>query len=113
MLLKRGDKVLLVHRRLFDSDTGRHFVGAVEAYDSGVVKVAGWTFVRGDAGFLKKPQKRMKIMSRASDGVLGFELPAEVNLEALHFLDHGGGRVVLTDGAGFEFDMTERPRAAA
>ena len=113
MLLEPGDKVLLVHRRLFDSDTGRHFVGLVEAYDAGVGKVSGWTFVRGDSGFVRKLQKRMKIMSLASDGVLGYQLPADVNLESLHFVDRGGGVVVLTDGESFEFDMTERPRAAA
>lgn len=113
MLLKRGDKVLLVHRRLFDSDAGRHFVGSVEAYDSGIVKVSGWTFVRTDTGFVKKPQLRIKIMSLSADGVLGYELPESVNLDDLHFVDRGHNGVVLTDGGSFEFDMTERPRHAA
>ena len=109
MLLQRGDKVLLVQGRLFDSDTGRHSLGAVEAYDAGVVKVSGWTFVRGSRGFVKKSQRRVKIMSLAADGVLGYALAAAVNLAALQFVDHGGSGGVLTDGQGLEFDMTERP----
>ena len=67
-LLAPGDKVLLVHRRLFEGDGGRYFLGTADAYDSGVVKVTGVTCVRGDIGFVKKVQVRTKIMSLGSGG---------------------------------------------
>jgi len=112
MVLKRGDKILLVHWRLFDSDTGRHFIDTVEAYDRGIVKIRGWTFLRSDTGFLKKPQERIKIMSLASDGVTGYELDKDLDLNDLRFVDRGHQGIVRSDGGSFEFDMTERPRAA-
>jgi hypothetical protein len=37
MLLKVGDKILVAHRRLYDKDEERFFVGRIEAYEAGVV----------------------------------------------------------------------------
>jgi hypothetical protein len=37
MLLKTGDKILIAHPRLFESDQDRFFVGQVEDYEAGVV----------------------------------------------------------------------------
>lgn len=112
MLLKPNDKVLLVHRRLFEADTSRYFIGTVEAYESGVVKVTGQTCIRTDVGWVKKDQVRTKLISLVADGVMAYQFPSDVQMEALEFRDGGRGFVVLTDGQGFEFDMTERPRVA-
>jgi hypothetical protein len=45
-MFERGDKLLIVHRRLFEKDTSRFFVGEVQAYEQGVAKVKGYTFVK-------------------------------------------------------------------
>ena len=45
-MLERGNKRLIVHRRLFEKDTPRFFIGEVEAYESGILKVKGFTFVK-------------------------------------------------------------------
>ena len=111
-LLAPGDKVLLVHRRLFEDDGGRYLLGTADAYDSGVVKVTGVTCVRGDIGFVKKVQVRTKIMSLGSGGLIGYQLPSEIESDELIFLDRGPSGIVLTDQRGCEFDMMERPRAA-
>jgi hypothetical protein len=34
MLLKAADRILVAHRRLFEKDVVRFFVGEVEAYDA-------------------------------------------------------------------------------
>jgi hypothetical protein len=42
MLLEPEDKVLVVHRRLFEGDHQRFFVGIVENYEEGIAKVSGF-----------------------------------------------------------------------
>ena len=46
MVLKPGDSVLVVHRRLFENDKARFFVGTVEVYCEGVAAVNGYTLAR-------------------------------------------------------------------
>ena len=112
MLLKPGDTLLVVHRRLFEADTSRYFIGTVAAFAGGLAKVAGQTFVRTNTGWIKKEQLRTKLVPLTVDGVMAYQLPDEVEVAALEFRDNGPGKTVLADGHGFEFDMTERPRAA-
>lgn len=44
--LNQGEKLLIVHRRLFENDTPRLFVGEVLIYEAGIVKVKRYTFVK-------------------------------------------------------------------
>ena len=46
MLLQEGDHILVAHRRLFEKDEVRLFVGRVDAYEAGVVKATGHSYVR-------------------------------------------------------------------
>ena len=46
MPLTPGDKVLIVHRRLFEKDTDRFFLGTIEAFEAGLARVTGFTFAR-------------------------------------------------------------------
>ena len=41
MVLKEGDNILVAHRRLFEKDEVRFFVGRVDAYEAGIVKAPG------------------------------------------------------------------------
>lgn len=41
MILTQGSKVLICHRRLFEEDQPRLFVGIADAYEDGLAKVAG------------------------------------------------------------------------
>jgi len=45
-MLIEGDKVLVVHRRLFRGDVAHYLVGQVDAYEAGLVKVTGHSYVR-------------------------------------------------------------------
>jgi hypothetical protein len=45
MILKKGDNIFVAHRRLFDGDAPRFFVGQVDDYEVGVVKARGYSYV--------------------------------------------------------------------
>jgi hypothetical protein len=84
MMIEQGEKLLIVHRRLFEKDTPRFFVGEVQAYEAGIAKVKGYTFVKDLFGgnMKKKPVPRIKnyvyrlgdvyCVSIAGDGSIGF-----------------------------------------
>ena len=36
MILNKGAKVLISHRRLYETDHGRYFTGMVDAYEDGI-----------------------------------------------------------------------------
>lgn len=110
MLLKEGDKILVAHRRLFDKDEMRFFVGRVDAYEAGVVKVTGHSYVRDLIGgrLIEKAEARTKILSFSSGTLIVYQLPARVELDALMFAAEEG-RLLLTDGRGFTMNLAEHP----
>jgi hypothetical protein len=108
MILQEGDKILVAHRRLFEKDLVRFFIGQVEAYEGGVVKATGHTYVRDTMGgqLVEKADQRTKILSLSSGTLIVYELPHKVSLEKLRFVG-GEGRLVLTDGGGFTMNLNE------
>lgn len=108
-MLKPGDKLLIAHRRLFEEDQPRFFVGRVVAYADGIAKVAGHAWVkervRGDFG--RKPDERIKFVPLTSGSVMAYELPAAVDLARLVMRSTKLG-LVFTDDAGFTMDLTDR-----
>ncbi len=109
MLLDIGAKLLVCHRRLFPEDSPRFFVGTVVAHDGGVIKVTGITWTRDAThGFQKKRDARTKLISLHAGTVIVYELPPEVEIEALRLEQPSGTEIVLTDDAKFRMDMSER-----
>lgn len=110
MILEPGAKVLLSHRRLFDSDHPRFFVGVVEGYEDGIVKVCGHTWLRdGYSGtFKKKADDRTKIVSITSGAVMVYQLPGTTNLNSIRFSTENGELSIRDDG-DFRMDMNESP----
>lgn len=108
MLLKPGDKVLVAHRRLFERDETRLFVGRVDAFEAGLAKVTGQSYARDviSGGMVGKPEKRTKILSLVSGSLIVYQLPEGIQLERLRF-EAPEGRAVLTDGAEFQMDLAE------
>ena len=112
MILKPNDRILLVHRRLFEEDEVRYFIGAVDAYDGGVVKASGYSFMRDNltGKILRKSDPRTKIVSIVSGGFLAYQLPDETNVDAVHFIEVDKV-MVLTDGGSLRMNLTELPHA--
>ena len=108
MILEKGSKVLVSHRRLFEHDHGRYFVGVVEEYDSGVARVCGHTWMRdGYRGeFRRKDDERTKLIALASGTVIVYLLPASTRLDQLA-LEQEGVNVFVRDGHVVEMDVTE------
>ena len=110
MLLKEGDKILVTHRRLFDKDETRFFVGRVDAYEAGVVKATGHSFVRDIMGgrVIEKFDERTKILSLSSGTLIVYQLPDAVVLDKLTF-EGREGLLALTDGKEFTLNLAEYP----
>ena len=108
MILKPGDKVLMVHRRLFEGDSERFFLGAVEEYEHGIARVTGFTFVRESMSgrVIRKNDPRTKIVSIASGTLIVYQLPADLAIEKAQFIT-SESKLTLSDGASFTMNVTE------
>lgn len=112
MLLAEGDNLLIAHRRLFDKDESRFFIGKVVAYDAGLVKVQGHSFVRDviSGRIIEKAESRSKIFSLTSGTLLVYQLPGTVNMESF-ILRAEEGRLHATDGHGFVMNLADHAHA--
>jgi hypothetical protein len=108
MLLKSGDKILVAHRRLFEKDVVRFFVGRVEAYEAGMIKATGQSYVRDMMGgqVIGKEETRTKILSLSSGTLMVYQIPDRVELAAITFIA-ADLQLTLTDGKGFTMNLTE------
>lgn len=108
-ILDWGDKVLVAHRRLFERDALRFFLGTVTDYEAGIFKVKGRTYLQDPAtgGIHKKNDERTKIYSVQSGAILVYHLPAEVCIGSLEFTGHWGS-ITLRNKSGFKMDLAEQ-----
>lgn len=108
MIFDKNAKVLVCHRRLFDLDHPRYFVGYVEEYEDGIARVGGFTMMRdGYTGtYIRKDDERTKIISLSSGALIVYQLPSTLNVEALTMRTESQ-RVVLEDDTGFSMDLSE------
>jgi hypothetical protein len=108
MLLNEADKILVVHRRLFEKDEPRFFVGRVEAFDNGIVKVTGHSYVRDmmSGRVVEKLEARTKILSLTSGTLIVYQLPRDVGLDTIQFTWQEG-RLTMSDGSRFTMNLSE------
>jgi hypothetical protein len=108
-ILQPGEKIHVIHRRRFEKDIRRHFVGTVEACENGVVRASGYVFVIDDLNqhlFTKRPDLRVKLVPLASGDVIVNVLPMALDIERVNYqLD--GRRLWVTDGNGWKMDVKE------
>jgi hypothetical protein len=107
-ILGLGEKIHVVTRRAFPEDVRRHFVGAVRAVSEGVAKVEGYVFVlRGATNeYERRPEKRVRVVSLSDAANIINVLPESLDLENLKYT-FSSGRLLMTDGAGYELELTE------
>ena len=108
MILELGSTVLVSHRRMFEGDECRYFVGRVIACDGPLVKLEGFSFVRdlSNGRIVKKDEKRRKIISLSSPGHFVYQLP-DTNLDTVEFRS-GDGEVILKNGTCELMNLSER-----
>ena len=108
-MFQQGEKLLIVHRRLFEKDPPRFFVGEVLAYEAGIVKAKGHTFAKDlfSGSMQKKPDLRTKVISIVSGTFIVYQLPVTALLDSMKFSLEEDGGLVLTDEGGFSMDISE------
>jgi len=108
MILQKGEKIHVIHRRFSDKDPHRHFVGIVDAYEHGVARVTGHLFAVDPTKFIffRRPEKRTRIISIISGEVLVNVIPASVDLEKVVYKQEKKS-LRVTDGANWHLDISE------
>lgn len=108
-MLKQQDLLLICYRRMFENDENRFFLGKVDAYENGIVKVTGHSFLRdGMSGQMtEKSSQTTKIMSISSGSLIVYLLPDNLDVNALRF-EQKMMKLTLLDDNGFNLDLTEK-----
>ena len=108
-ILQPGDKIHVIHRRRFDKDVRRHFVGQVEAYDQGIARTSGYVFVVDDLSkhlFVRRPDLRIKLVPVASGDVIVNVLPGTLDLDRVTY-ELRDRTLLVTDHSGWSMDVKE------
>jgi len=110
MVVEEGNKILVAHRRLFEKDELRFFLARVDAYEAGIARATGHSYVwdKLHGGIIEKADERTKIISFSSGTLIVYLLPDEVLLDTLKFVS-AENRLSLTDGKGFTMNLGEHP----
>ena len=108
MILKQGEKVHIIHRRQYEKDHHRHFVGIVEGYEDGVARVTGnvYTVDPVKFTFIRRPETRTRLVAVGSGHVLVNVLPASVALDKITYKTERKA-VRVTDGSSWYLDLSE------
>lgn len=109
MVLNPGEKIHVVMRRQFEGDLRRHFAGEVIAASDQVARVEGYSFILdpGTGEFLRKPDRRVRLVSLVDGGLIINVLPAQTDIEELGYRMTGEGRLIITDAREFNMDVNE------
>jgi hypothetical protein len=108
-ILSPGEKIHAIHRRQFDKDPSRHFVGQIESYQDGVARTVGYVFVVDDLNkhmFVKRPDRRTKLIPVASGEVIVNVLPEKVDLDQVRY-ELKDRSLHVTDGDSWSMDVKE------
>ena len=108
MILNKGEKIHVVHRRHFEKDVHRHFVGVIEEYEAGVARATGHVFTVDHAtyAYVRRPEKRTRLIAVASGDLLVNILPPSVDLEKIIYKQEKKS-VRVTDGTDWHLDLSE------
>jgi hypothetical protein len=109
MILNEGDVVLVSHRRMFERDESRYFLGRVKTSEGDLLKVEGFTFVRdlSNGLVIKKEELRTRVLSLVSAGHIVYQLSNDIDINQAQ-IKGGSGDVVLIDGIHQIMNLSER-----
>lgn len=108
MILRNGEKIHVIHRRFYDKDPHRHFIGTVEYYEGGVARVVGHVYTVDTTKFqyMRRPEVRTRLISIVSGDLLVNIIPASVNLDKITYRQEKKG-VRVSDGSDWFLDLSE------
>jgi hypothetical protein len=108
MILGKGEKIHVIHRRNLEHEPHRHFVGEVEDYQGGVARVSGhlYTVDREQGGFIRRPERRVRLISIAAGDTFVNVIPESVDLDKISY--HQEKKAIrVTDGSDWYLDLSE------
>lgn len=109
MIIEQGEKVHVIARRSFETDLRRHFVGEVVEAEGVLLRAEGYTYVldTGTNRYIRRPEKRIRILSLTDALNIINVLPADTALEQVKYEISSDGRMIVTDGNVFQLDINE------
>lgn len=108
MILEKDDKVVVSYRRLFAEDDSRFFVGIINEYEGGLARATGhnWTWAWSHGMFLRDKAPRAQIIPTLSHGLIVVKVDRALDLTALEVKVDANENATLTNGRGFELELT-------
>ena len=108
-ILSPGEKIHVIHRQRFEKDARRHFVGEVQCYEHGMARACGYVFVVDHLNkhmFVKRPDRRIKLIPIRSGDVIVNVIPETVDLERVVY-ELKDRSLRVTDGSDWSMDVKE------
>tara|TARA_R110002167_G_scaffold61045_1_gene172138 strand:- start:308 stop:649 length:342 start_codon:yes stop_codon:yes gene_type:complete len=106
-ILHPGEKIFVVSRRYFESDTRRHFVGEVDDSTVNVVRATGFVFVMNpNNAFERKPEMRTRVFPLSDARVMIHVIPPTTVLNKVRYVIKDN-RLHLWDDDDFFYDVDE------
>ena len=109
MVLSKGEKVLIIIRRLFEKDLRRHFIGEILEVSAELIRVSGYSFIfdENDKGFKRRGKLQINIFSLVDAGVEVIVLPEDVILDEIWYDINAKGHRIITDRKSFHMRVSE------
>ena len=107
-ILAPGEKIHVIHRRRFDQEPHRHFVGVVNDYLEGVLRMTGHVYAVDTMTyqFIRRPEQRTRVVSVVSGEVIVNVIPVSVDLSKITYRQEGSA-VRVSDGSDWHLDISE------
>ena len=102
-----NDRLLIIDRKLFRDDLTKLFVGVVEDYEEGVVRMHGYSYHINpyQIGTERRAEERVRIVSLHGTDIC-YVLPRELNITQVA-VKHTTKSVTLSDGQVWTLDLTD------
>ena len=109
MVLEKGEKIHLIVRRRFETDIRRHFIGEVVDQSGLMARVEGYVFVfhAGTNKYVKRHDKRIRLIGLADSGNLINILTPSANVDQAIYTQSPEQRLIVTDRKSFSLDINE------
>jgi hypothetical protein len=102
-----NDRILVVDRKLYRDDVTNMFVGVVEDFQDGFVRVRGYAYHIHpyEMGTERRAEERVRVVSLHSGDVI-YLLPLELDVGQIQ-IKRSPKTLILTDGQSFTMDLTD------
>lgn len=109
MILNPGSKLLIVHRRLFENDSPRFFIGTVDTCTDQLVKATGYSWIRDElsGNMIKKVTQTTRLFPLGAGSLLVYELLESLNLDSIRFEFDHDGKFWLIGEPNYKIDLSE------